>query len=568
MHVTMSFRKTVSSVLSTLSFSDQPRKLKLSWDGRYLKIIPFLISLLISSKFFESRQMKASLRSVTQFSTNEINRYDQNSITEHTNGSNVMISTTNPRGGNNRSTPGFIVEKLGNRTVAGTEKENETSIMDTYVPNQVHHNPLVWLLSFPNSGTTYTLHLIQDITNTSTATNYGKEQIGTTTSIPINPNEPNGPYYRYAERRAPHSTTTKESNHTKNTPYVLTKSHCEPNQVIIAKEEFAASCSSGDRQVNRKVQHHITYDYRKVKVRKIIHLIRNPFDNMVARMHYEKKKWMKYSTKKDKKKLKLFTNSIKGFGLWCMYKDKKAEEHHVLNYILQKFQSNQQQNDDISRNISSEETRKNFTSWNDMYDQNGTIPFCVTEFYRYLQWHNHVVELTTKKKSTNKFIKQHNGTIESEEAIPENVQENDDDSKFFEDFPVMYLYYENYTAMSLPVITPPKLESKGDANLEQSANKTRLTEARKIAKDIVSNTSILTKILQFLEFDIDIDVKGLPTPFIQGKSYYETHFTEDERRLLSGFAKNYLSPRAWKLLEHYFSDTLPVVESQQLSNLR
>eukprot|EP00957_Ditylum_brightwellii_P051315 3890622-Ditylum_brightwellii.AAC.1 len=52
-----------------------------------------------------------------------------------------------------------------------------------------------WLMSFPNSGTSYTIHLIRGITNTTTATNYGLEgDIKDEESVPAISNSENGPF--------------------------------------------------------------------------------------------------------------------------------------------------------------------------------------------------------------------------------------------------------------------------------------------------------------------------------------------------------------------------------------
>lgn len=537
-----------------------------NWDFiRFLKSIPFIFIILISFSFFVSNQINDTFRSLTQLTTsmmydndNNNNYYyktssfqimkddndtNNNTFNEQYNGSNIIVSAINSFVQNNTSNPTINQKILEDRTMDG--RENKTSHQDiNHFSDHQYHNPLVWLLSFPNSGTTYTLHLIQEITNTTTATNYGKEQVGSTTSIPINPNEPNGPYYRSPELNPPrnesstnnHSVSSSKRNIT--TPYVLTKSHCEPHHIDITKEQFAKSCSTGDRKINREFQKHIHYNYLNANIQKVIHLIRNPFDNIVARMHYEQKKWIKQNTSDDIEHLTFFTNTIEGFGLWCMYKDKLTENHHNLKNILHKFQYNNNDNDNT--------TTTNFTSWNDLYDQDGTIPFCIAEFYRYLQWHNYVVELTTP--TTTKW---------SNETMPKekNDTNDDDNNEYFENLPVMYLYYENYTQITESIIpsdqgTSSKYET--DNTISQRKQEQQNKKHATTAKDIVSKNIVIMELLQFLEFDIDIDVIGLPAPFIQGKTYYTTYYTDDERRLLSKYAKNYLSPKAYKLLEHYF----------------
>lgn len=54
---------------------------------------------------------------------------------------------------------------------------------------------VAWLMSFPNSGTSYTIHLIRETSNTTTATNYALEgDIKDEASVPAIPGSEDGPY--------------------------------------------------------------------------------------------------------------------------------------------------------------------------------------------------------------------------------------------------------------------------------------------------------------------------------------------------------------------------------------
>ena len=91
---------------------------------------------------------------------------------------------------------------------------------------------MVWLVSFPNSGTTYTLSIVQEMTHPSTATNYGGNERDTkNNSVPVfheyepydeNSNNENGPFYRSPEQLLYHSY---------HNAHVITKTHCafQPN---------------------------------------------------------------------------------------------------------------------------------------------------------------------------------------------------------------------------------------------------------------------------------------------------------------------------------------------------
>lgn len=53
---------------------------------------------------------------------------------------------------------------------------------------------IAWLMSFPNSGTSYTTRLIRRASLTSSASNYGKENLSGD-SVPVFADQPTGPYW-------------------------------------------------------------------------------------------------------------------------------------------------------------------------------------------------------------------------------------------------------------------------------------------------------------------------------------------------------------------------------------
>ncbi len=142
---------------------------------------------------------------------------------------------------------------------------------DTTVADATHGDfpEVAWLMTFPNSGTTYTLQLIQQYTNTTTATNYGNEQGVHGTSVPVHPWMENGPFFRYPEWNVP-------------SRYILTKTHCggtamspTPTDYIETARSFEIACRSGNRIVDdTKVEVVYSMDIPK----RAVHLFRNPFD--------------------------------------------------------------------------------------------------------------------------------------------------------------------------------------------------------------------------------------------------------------------------------------------------
>lgn len=239
-----------------------------------------------------------------------------------------------------------------------------------------------------SQGTTYTNKLIQSISQTTTATNYGVEQSGYSTSIPIKPNLTEGPFFRFPKRNyskyiltkthcgacKPNSIVYKETKFglvISDTIFTFVKlrtkldcSRCSPERYIVNAGRFGADCRSGNKLENGK-QLSINQAYSSSLVKKAVHIIRNPFNNIVSRLRYQHKTW---ADRPDREEfLRLFQADQQGFRRWCQF----------LDYS----------------------TRKTFTS--DLLDNKTKelyplIP-CPAEFYRYVQWHNLATEITEKR---------------------------------------------------------------------------------------------------------------------------------------------------------------------------
>ena len=59
------------------------------------------------------------------------------------------------------------------RAVQSNNVQQQILIQDN---NNAQQQPIAWLMTFPNSGTTYTSLLVATVTGTYTATNYGQEK--------------------------------------------------------------------------------------------------------------------------------------------------------------------------------------------------------------------------------------------------------------------------------------------------------------------------------------------------------------------------------------------------------
>ncbi|CAB9501840.1 expressed unknown protein [Seminavis robusta] len=240
----------------------------------------------------------------------------------------------------------------------GKKKSNATMIEANNGVKNKTVPQLIWLLSFPNSGTTYTNKLVQGMSGTSTATNYGQEQSGYKSSIPLSPNLPNGPFLRY-----PDGNTSK---------YLLTKSHCtgycircSPDRYVLNAERFESGCRSGNHLVNgESVSSKPAYAAELVK--KVVHIIRNPFDNIVARLHMQRKNWVNHGDHEEY--LKLFVNNRTGFRRWCTF----------LAYTQVNQTAKAKQLDNFTKQLYA-------------------VSPCAAEFYRYTQWHNYAIEAAKDK---------------------------------------------------------------------------------------------------------------------------------------------------------------------------
>merc|ERR1719410_491689 len=95
---------------------------------------------------------------------------------------------------------------------------------------------IAWLLSFPNSGTSFTITQVTKITNATTATNYIKEiKSGPNSKKPVNPDiSLKGPFACTNNLPLPNG-------------YVLTKTHCTGKSTrrieVISISEFMKECA-------------------------------------------------------------------------------------------------------------------------------------------------------------------------------------------------------------------------------------------------------------------------------------------------------------------------------------
>ena len=336
---------------------------------------------------------------------------------------------------------------------------------------------IVWLASYPNSGTSYTMTLVERASNFSTATNYGNEVTHPKyDSIPIYPNHEEGPFW---EGTSEHAIQLNRVIRELPTTYVLTKTHCggrcikcpASEYMVNTTRQFIYGCQKTSYRKNSKM---VTTEYGAPMstIKKLLHLIRNPFHNVVARFHLERKNMIS----KDSSYEESFTYDASGFHNYCHYLDTTFhfEDKELLPSKLYK---------------------KYFHSESEAF-----IP-CGAEFYKWVQWHNYVVQssilLGLKSDRTEQIVIETDPVATSTAAIEQSS------------IPVHVIWYENY--------------------------------------ELDFNTTFIS-IMKFLQLPIATEqirtFRSLPT--------YDDHFTPEQRTNIQALIQKIAIPSTWKLIKHYF----------------
>jgi len=222
-----------------------------------------------------------------------------------------------------------------------------TSVADRNVPRPA------WLMSFPNSGTTFTSYLILIASNTRRATNYGAEEYldETGNSVPVFENDLNGPFW----------ADPLQENSTYPTRYVVTKTHCTgycvscgPDKYVNTPYSFLHSCLSGHRGHldTTGTRQKVRVTYSPEKIHRAIHLIRNPFDNIVSRYHLEQHQRMK----RDGTEM---PSTKEGFRDYCKDVNKELQHDEHVSKVWDTY----------------------------IFHLLKDVP-CHSDFFRYIQWHN------------------------------------------------------------------------------------------------------------------------------------------------------------------------------------
>lgn len=208
------------------------------------------------------------------------------------------------------------------------------------------HRSIVWLMSFPNSGTSYTSQLVRDSTHSMTATNYGDELQGDSSVGLVFPNQTEGPFW------IPQGDFGLPSSR-----FVLVKTHCGMRCTDCSNIKYAESTYSFRRKCTLTNQRShaassknglLFKTYSTEQVKGAIHLVRDPFDNVVSRFHLLMQREKTYPATRE------------GFLEHCLVQDQK---------------------------FTADEIRYAHFKDNPVLRQLWMVP-CHAEFCKYVEWHN------------------------------------------------------------------------------------------------------------------------------------------------------------------------------------
>ena len=165
---------------------------------------------------------------------------------------------------------------------------------------------------------------------------------------------PGGPFYQNSSKSLVRPTRG----------YLLTKTHCgsrcnqcPPEKYVEDIDIFVNHCFKASyitKDSNNKANE-IKGTYSQNLLSKAVHLIRDPFDNVVSRFHLEYKKFLR---KNETEKLEMYPRSREGFRAFC--KQQGGQFYYQ------------------------ERDSKVYT---DIFDEIKEIP-CHADIFRYIQWHN------------------------------------------------------------------------------------------------------------------------------------------------------------------------------------
>jgi hypothetical protein len=183
------------------------------------------------------------------------------------------------------------------------------------------------VMSFPNSGTSFTLDLVAAASNMSMATNYANENSDADSSwsaVPVIP-DTQGPFWLMPWKARP-------------TTVVLTKTHCggychdckvlgsveTPHSFMFHCARAEVNTVTVEGNTTTKTLQRNVYDYNEVD--RAVHLFRDPLDNMVSRFHLAVNELLKKES--NASLIERYSLDADGFERFCWDITLYHDEHH------------------------------------------------------------------------------------------------------------------------------------------------------------------------------------------------------------------------------------------------
>jgi hypothetical protein len=260
-------------------------------------------------------------------------------------------------------------------TISSVSKKNSTVTSTGTAFISTSSTKIAWLLSFPNSGTSFTIDNAQQMSNLSMGTNYAQES--ERPLVPVRPQlRHDGPWLLNPDLLVPST--------------VMTKTHCigfndqgKLTEELQTYESFERNCARGSKYNEVRKTYEDSY-YSVDIVSSAVHLVRDPISNLVARMHLgkyiRKNEWKPAWTDEQ---VSVFNDTVEGVRTWCTLIDGL-----FWNGIFRKHERA------LVRGSSSPFAQPlNETA---MRMHLAKVP-CNSDIFRYVQWHNLALELISKR---------------------------------------------------------------------------------------------------------------------------------------------------------------------------
>jgi hypothetical protein len=199
---------------------------------------------------------------------------------------------------------------------------------------------------------------VRIVTGQLTASNYKSEH-----DVAVYETMPGGPFF--TNKDVPDMVRPTKG-------FVLTKTHCTgycsvcaPEFYIVNATEFTQSCFEGDSFLTDEGDETV-YSYSPDLVQRAVHIIRDPFDNIVSRFHLMREN---FSRRNQTELVVRHPKTKAGFRSYCKYMGERFYKEHLELF------------DEVIKDIP-----------------------CFSDFFRYIQWHNLAFTTTEDLRSSTLII--------------------------------------------------------------------------------------------------------------------------------------------------------------------